>query len=299
MTILDTVQTVQGAKEFLLKRGMSCDDFAVVLEANGHKKTAKILHTSPNVITVLANTFSIDTKAIKSKRISNSTKAYIANMSESERAERGKTLSKKLLAFYANESDEHKQSRIYKAKQRFANETLAQKAERCKRASDAMKAYWSNLSDTERKDLCERIKAGHTEEGRKASSAKNKQRWSSMTEEQRREFFKDCGFIGEPNSNKLAKQALDELGIEYEQELVVHKAQTSINYRLDFYLPDGNIDLEVDGSIHRKYGRQYKDELRDKYMQSLGMKVIRVQYDGKNETVQSIKQKIVTALESD
>ena len=73
------------------------------------------------------------------------------------------------------------------------------------------------------------------------------------------------------NPSKLTRfvmKILDQFKIRYEHEKPVDK------YILDFAI--GNIDLEIDGSIH--YGKEFeeKDRKRDIKLSSIGWKVIRV-----------------------
>ena len=62
------------------------------------------------------------------------------------------------------------------------------------------------------------------------------------------------------------KKVLENNGIIYEFNKTINKKDLGINnvgnYFLDFYIKEGNIDLEIDGNQH-KY-RQEHDELRDK-----------------------------------
>lgn len=182
----------------------------------------------------------------------------------------------KIRSYYANESIEHREARI-------------------KKLSDSVKMSWSNMTDEEYAERRKQISLGHTDAGKIEMSRKMKARWAALSDEERAEFLKACGFAGEPNSNVLAKKALDDLGIAYEQEVLAHKPHTYKNYRMDFFLTDMNIDLEIDGSIHRY--REQIDAEKDEFMRSLGITVVRVRYDGKHvETEESMKAKISEAL---
>ena len=46
-------------------------------------------------------------------------------------------------------------------------------------------------------------------------------------------------------------------------------------YIVDFYCPEQSLVIEVDGDSHADAGQIVKDQLRDKYFQSLGLRVIR------------------------
>jgi len=72
---------------------------------------------------------------------------------------------------------------------------------------------------------------------------------------------------------------LDELGISYTRE---KKFLTGTRrwYRMDFYLSEYNIDLEIDGKSHTIPGREERDALRDELISSSGITVIRVPWYG-------------------
>jgi very-short-patch-repair endonuclease len=63
-------------------------------------------------------------------------------------------------------------------------------------------------------------------------------------------------------------------------------------YFLDFYFPELNLDLEVDGRQHRE--RKELDDRRDKHIQSLGIQVIRFPWLGlkknKQKTFEQVEQ---------
>src|SRR5437773_10879095 len=55
------------------------------------------------------------------------------------------------------------------------------------------------------------------------------------------------------------------------------RRQHSIDrYIVDFYCPEEKLVVEVDGSSHDNVGTNLSDEERDKYMNSLGIKVLRI-----------------------
>lgn len=68
----------------------------------------------------------------------------------------------------------------------------------------------------------------------------------------------------------VVAQALDHLGIKYEQEYRIGK------YPCDFAIPQHSIVIEVDGSYwHSLPKRQKLDRVKDKYLRNLGWEVIR------------------------
>lgn len=46
-------------------------------------------------------------------------------------------------------------------------------------------------------------------------------------------------------------------------------------YIVDFYCPEQSLVIEVDGDSHADADQMLKDQLRDRYFQSLGLRVIR------------------------
>ncbi|TLY12383.1 MAG: endonuclease domain-containing protein [Nitrospirae bacterium] len=50
-------------------------------------------------------------------------------------------------------------------------------------------------------------------------------------------------------------------------------------YIVDFYCPEKSLVIEVDGDTHAEPSQVLKDEQRDRYLQSLGLRVIRYTND--------------------
>lgn len=48
------------------------------------------------------------------------------------------------------------------------------------------------------------------------------------------------------------------------------------NFVIDFYCPELKLGIEVDGEIHFEYGRRNHDHRKDKLLEDLGIKVIRL-----------------------
>lgn len=46
-------------------------------------------------------------------------------------------------------------------------------------------------------------------------------------------------------------------------------------YIVDFYCQKSKLAIEIDGDSHYQIGAEYKDKTRQKYLESLGIKVIR------------------------
>lgn len=354
MNLLERTSTPEGAKAFLTERGMSVEDYKNLALIETHKKIAKRLHTSPNVITNINKSVNVDFGLRKQqtghekqktkgqgrpKRKIDETglkarvaveEAYHKLVCPVCKREFDSNIGVKVHYRYvhipngnaklkaalkaANARPEvkrkHQEARARlnadpeacrrrreKIRTYYANESIEHRETRIRKLSDSVKKSWSNMTDEEYAERCKQISLGHTDAGKIEMSRKMKARWAAMSDEERSEFFKTCGFIGEANSNRLARLALDELGIKYEQEVLAHKPHTYKNYRMDFLLTDMNIDLEIDGSMHDNADAIKRDAEKDEFMHSLGITVVRVRYDGKHvETEESMKAKISEAL---
>lgn len=70
--------------------------------------------------------------------------------------------------------------------------------------------------------------------------------------------------------------------IKFNTEFKINKKDLglneSTNYFLDFYLPDYNIDLEIDGKQHEYKERKEKDILRDKILTENNYEVYRIKW---------------------
>lgn len=81
------------------------------------------------------------------------------------------------------------------------------------------------------------------------------------------------------------KNLLNNNNIIYEFNKPIKKRDLGIecdsNYFLDFYLPECNIDLEIDGKQHEYEDRKEKDEIRDKYISNY-YKVYRIKWKSIN-----------------
>lgn len=57
--------------------------------------------------------------------------------------------------------------------------------------------------------------------------------------------------------------------------ITFHRQKVLGNYIVDFYCASKKIVIELDGSQHFENTGKSKDEIRDKYLQNLGIKVLR------------------------
>ena len=65
--------------------------------------------------------------------------------------------------------------------------------------------------------------------------------------------------------------------MSYDRQVIAYK-----NYFLDFYFPEFNLDLEIDGKQHEYPERKESDKLRDTALTSNGYKVYRVKWKSLN-----------------
>ncbi|HEY1173631.1 MAG TPA: DUF559 domain-containing protein [Verrucomicrobiae bacterium] len=64
------------------------------------------------------------------------------------------------------------------------------------------------------------------------------------------------------------------------------------NYFLDFYCPDARLAVELDGSSHGFPGQQMKDVVRDEYLASQGIKVMRFWNNQLGKELDTIRETI-------
>ena len=60
------------------------------------------------------------------------------------------------------------------------------------------------------------------------------------------------------------------------------------NYIVDFYCAKANLVIELDGSQHYEEDVEKKDLIRTKYLESLGLKVVRIPNNEVNENLQGV-----------
>lgn len=78
------------------------------------------------------------------------------------------------------------------------------------------------------------------------------------------------------------ENVLIENNIKFESEFKIKKSKLGLkcamNYFLDFYLPEYNIDLEIDGKQHEIKERKIKDKIRDDALVKFGIYVYRIKW---------------------
>lgn len=84
---------------------------------------------------------------------------------------------------------------------------------------------------------------------------------------------------------KFFKSVLEQNGIPYEFNKPIKKSDLGLEcmscYFLDFYLPEKNIDLEIDGKQHKYQERKEHDKIRDEHLSKL-FKIYRIEWKSIN-----------------
>ncbi|HMV09221.1 MAG TPA: endonuclease domain-containing protein [Cyclobacteriaceae bacterium] len=64
------------------------------------------------------------------------------------------------------------------------------------------------------------------------------------------------------------------------------------NYIVDFYCPAERLVVELDGQYHFEHDGEIRDEIRTKYLESLGIRIVRFENYEVFETVEEVLGKI-------
>jgi very-short-patch-repair endonuclease len=67
---------------------------------------------------------------------------------------------------------------------------------------------------------------------------------------------------------------------------------------VDFYCPEQSLVIEVDGDSHADADQMLKDQLRDRYLQSLGLRVIRYFNDDIVKNLDGVLEDLAEKLSS-
>lgn len=63
-------------------------------------------------------------------------------------------------------------------------------------------------------------------------------------------------------------------------------------YILDFYCPEKNLIIELDGGVHNKKEAREYDKIRDKFLTNLGYQMLRIPNDEVDNSVEKVLDKI-------
>ena len=75
------------------------------------------------------------------------------------------------------------------------------------------------------------------------------------------------------------------------------KRQKNIeNYILDFYIPSAKLAIEIDGRQHKLVENREDDRIRDEYLNSLGITVVRYTNDDIRDRFQAVAKDILNRL---
>ena len=84
---------------------------------------------------------------------------------------------------------------------------------------------------------------------------------------------------GESYAEKIWRIELEKRGVSnFTQEYSVQRDDSALCYFIDFYFPESRIALEIDGRQHRF--RKKHDSIRDEFLTSKGIRVIRFPWGG-------------------
>ena len=114
-------------------------------------------------------------------------------------------------------------------------------------------------------------------------SPKNKKKYGNL--QKKLEFY--CQELRQKANKheKLLKSKLECLKIMYIHQYPIFDLK--LQYIVDFYLPEHNLILEVDGFVHSTFFQKMKDKNRDIFLKRKGYKIIRI----KNEELLYIDNK--------
>ena len=82
-------------------------------------------------------------------------------------------------------------------------------------------------------------------------------------------------------------------------DVTIHRQKTIGNYIADFYLAKAKLVIEIDGSQHYESEGKEKDEIRDNYLNSLGIKVLRYSNLDINNNFDEVCENILKCIEED
>ena len=104
------------------------------------------------------------------------------------------------------------------------------------------------------------------------------------------------------NARALRKNMTDEekhLWYDFLKKLpvTVNRQKNIGNYIVDFYISSANIVIEIDGIQHEMEENKLSDEKRDKYLEGLGIKVLRYSNISINESFSVVCDDILLHLD--
>ena len=104
-----------------------------------------------------------------------------------------------------------------------------------------------------------------------------------------------------PNAQELRKNMTAEerhLWYDFLKKLPIPvKRQKNIeNYILDFYIPSAKLAIEIDGRQHKLVENREDDRIRDEFLNSLGITVVRYTNDDIRDRFQAVAKDILNRL---
>ena len=105
---------------------------------------------------------------------------------------------------------------------------------------------------------------------------------------QRQHLRNNCTLAEVQLWEELRKSKL--LGIKFRRQHSINK------YIVDFYAPEINLAIELDGEVHLSEEKRERDRIREDFLKSLGIKVIRFKNEDVIEGINSIVEKIMSEI---
>lgn len=84
-----------------------------------------------------------------------------------------------------------------------------------------------------------------------------------------------------------------------ELPIIVNRQKVIGNYIVDFYCAKAKLVIEIDGSQHYESEGKEKDEIRDNYLNSLGINVFRCSNSNINNNFDEVCENILKCIEED
>ena len=79
--------------------------------------------------------------------------------------------------------------------------------------------------------------------------------------------------------------------------IMVHRQKVFGNYIVDFYIASSSLVIELDGSQHYEPAEQAADKVRDAYLNSLGLTVLRIPNNAINQNFGGVCEHIHKLLQ--
>ena len=186
-------------------------------------------------------------------------------MGRKHNPETRKKLSKVIKEWYASLTPEEKEKRRKKLKEAHSRPEVR------KKHREATKEHWASLTPEEKEKQSERVKevANRPEERKRRSEAATEQ-WASLSLEEKRRILQPA----HDAQSFISKPELELYSQIKEHYPTAKNSQWIAGYQMDIVLSEHKINIEYDGEYWHQDPE--KDAKRDRVLQKLGWKVLRV-----------------------